>query len=78
MIRFWRVMPRILRGWKTLGIEETSWPSSTIAVPAGGSCRGVKYGAYDTISMLRVLLQHRNTHAWSCLVGIVSFLLDLL
>lgn len=42
MMRFWNVVPRSLSGLKSLGREEISESSLTMAVPATGSWRGVK------------------------------------
>lgn len=41
-MRFWNVQPRIVSGRKSLGRGVPSFVS--MAVPAGGSCRGVKWG----------------------------------
>lgn len=41
-ILFWNVRLRIVMGWKSLGIDLPSGCGTT-AVPAEGTCSGVKY-----------------------------------
>lgn len=40
-MRFWKVTPRIVRGWKMEGIS-APLGCGTSAVPEGGDCLGVK------------------------------------